>query len=238
MWGIVIAVAGIVVWTIIEWAKEKSRPIKIGLVLFALIGIVGAGLAFQENRRLSSQLGQIGDVKTAVDSLTNVQKELNASIRIATTAVESLRELRKSLTAKVRLLEGQHDSLLSVNDSLIRLAQVQLSGRLSARFGQSVYNEETGSFTRVDRFQSEWPQDLQNILIRMRFDGALNRVVVSQETSSALFVSTCRYVDTSISRNEFDYFCPFLAKGYWIMVKTFSKKPLQLLSWETQPPVK
>lgn len=215
-------------------AKEEKWWWRIPVAAACVIGIILVILAYADNQEMSRKLNKIDDVENTVDSLKDITDTLliqNTNIERST---DSLLKLKEDLTSQISSLSEQHDRLLSTNDSLIQIANIQLEGTIESQNGASV-KTESGDYERIDKYRSKWPQDLQDISISLDFDLNYERIQITQKSSSGLLIVTCKSVDTVITSTNLEYVCDYLAKSNWIEIRTYSKKPINLIRQLTKP---
>ena len=208
--------------------------IKILFLVLCLLCLVSAYLAYENNQRLSEQLGQIDSVEGKIDSLLNVKGYLFSEVKSLQYGIDTLLARKDSIDTQIRVLSKQHDILISANDSLMKIEQTQLIGVLEAKLGKSELIQ-TDLYERIDKFRSQWPQDIQDLSIYLKFDNLFEQLKIDQRTSGGILNVTCPSADTIISSDFFRYTCDFLAKGNRIEIKTYSKVPIEVVNMELSP---
>lgn len=241
MWNLLVSILLLIGVAIKDIANEKNWKLKL---LIGGICVVAAYLAcsfYEENKDFAEKLSHIETLSTQVDTLeakidtlTVIEKKKAGEIVILNRGIDSLLSKRARLEGQISTLSTQHDSLLLVNDSLLRLSNLQLSGVLEAIIFKPLLTAAGDSET-VIIFRSSYPQDLQDISIYLEFDNQYQHAIIEQETSTSYLNVSCRKQIFDRPSRKLSYSCGFLAKGNYLQLKVYSKQTISVVTYKHQP---
>lgn len=194
----------------------------------------GAYLQYRDGIGNADALAKIGDVDRKLSSLISRKSQLESDTVTLSTRIDSLLKERDTIVNSIRTLSDIQMKIRSATDSISKLQNAQLEGKLVPIWGESQM-VEGGLYTRTDKLRSSWLQDIRDIRIKLRYNSTFRRVKVVQRFPSNLMIWTCPNVDTSIIADLIEYSCGYLRTGEWIEVTAYSDSPLSIVEHELSP---
>ncbi|MCH7879042.1 MAG: hypothetical protein IH914_07000 [candidate division Zixibacteria bacterium] len=234
MWTWLLTSISILTLTIMKLVNIKKTLKNVVFVFLGLVGIISAFLSYRENNELSEKLGQIYIVEAKIDSLRVHEETLISKIDNLDHGVDSLLARRDNIKSQIHSLSLEHHSLISINDSLLRLSQTHLSGVLVG-YSRTSTLTDGGDYETTWTFRSRWAQDIQNVSVFLEFDEQFVRAVIEQLSSSSILNISCQTREFVGPSKVVTYSCDYLAKGNFLKLSVFSEQPISVTKSEFQP---